>query len=190
MKMDELLARLTNVQGPDSSGRYWAKCPAHEDKTRSLEVKEVESGGGNTRLVMRCHAGCAAQSIIDALDLTAEEYDPQLGYRMFYKSGGKEYEWDWPAMSWQDWQRMMLGLTHGAQMINAVTERGKKIRDKMIQEGKEPSGEDVTRIWMAEADRDAIIKACTLLKTMEKALREVPEFQDGRTEQPEREDGQ
>lgn len=59
-----------------------------------------------------------------------------------------------PGMSWEEWQRMLLGLLHGAQMIGFV-------RDIMRAQDK------VMTMAMAEADLKAIVQAHELLANVE-----------------------
>ncbi len=59
-----------------------------------------------------------------------------------------------PGMSWTEWQRMLLGLLHGAQMIRYV-------RDILREQDKA-----LTRT-MAEADLEAIVQAHELLANVE-----------------------
>ena len=56
-------------------------------------------------------------------------------------------------VSWEEWQQMLLGLMHGAQMIDSVVQEGKK---------KCPAA-----VPIAEADRDAILRAYLILKDAE-----------------------
>jgi hypothetical protein len=70
-----LLARLDKVRqtGPD---KWTARCPSHADKDPSLSVRDA-----GDRVLVHCHAGCSAESIVGALglemrDLFAEELDP------------------------------------------------------------------------------------------------------------------
>ncbi len=44
---------------------WQARCPAHNDKTASLSISD-----GNQGAVLRCHAGCDIQDVIEALGLT------------------------------------------------------------------------------------------------------------------------
>ena len=54
------------------------------------------------------------------------------------------------AMDWHEWQQTLLGLAHGAMMIDEVTDRARKMKNPALAD-------------MAEADRDAILKALDLL---------------------------
>jgi len=64
--MTDLLTCLKNVK---RSGEGWsARCPAHPDEHNSLSVAYR-----NARWLVRCHAGCGFQAIIDALGIEAAE---------------------------------------------------------------------------------------------------------------------
>ena len=53
----------TKALGGQWHGNYGlAKCPAHSDKTPSLQISD-----GADELIVHCHAGCAWQDIKDAL---------------------------------------------------------------------------------------------------------------------------
>lgn len=62
MNVDELLGRLERVKG--SAGRWTARCPAHEDKSPSLSIREDAD-----RILLKCHAGCTTLEVVQALDL-------------------------------------------------------------------------------------------------------------------------
>lgn len=65
----DLLEERLNAKGcrPRRSGeRITARCPAHDDRSPSLSVAR-----GNTRdIVVHCHAGCASDAVMHALDVT------------------------------------------------------------------------------------------------------------------------
>ena len=74
MDLRQLLAMLQGVSGPNGSGEYTAKCPAHEDKTASLTVREKPSRkDGKNRLYLCCHAGCGNDAVMAALGITAKD---------------------------------------------------------------------------------------------------------------------
>ena len=82
MDVKELLGRLQGVRGPNGSGEYTAKCPAHEDRTASLTVREKESPkDGKRRIYLSCHAGCSGTSVMEALGVTPRDLivDPDTG---------------------------------------------------------------------------------------------------------------
>ncbi len=54
---------LTNSLGGRWQGSYGtAKCPAHDDRSPSLQLSDGESA-----VLLTCHGGCERQSVIDAL---------------------------------------------------------------------------------------------------------------------------
>jgi hypothetical protein len=59
-----VLDRLDGVR-PTTNG-WTALCPAHDDHNPSLSV----SAGDDSRVLVRCHAGCATEAVLAALDLT------------------------------------------------------------------------------------------------------------------------
>lgn len=79
MSAQDVVDRLEHCRqvSPDS---WIARCPAHEDRSPSLTVKDA--GGGRT--LIHCFAGCGALDVLDALGLewsalfppTDQEYKP------------------------------------------------------------------------------------------------------------------
>ena len=77
---------------------------------------------------------------------------------------GEEYGYDWHGISWEDWQRMLLGLAHGAQML-----------DRAISQAKQDDNPAaLTR--MMEEDLDAILQAYQFLTRAGQAIERTPEF--------------
>ena len=62
--VDKLLSRLDRVT-ERSDGQYLACCPAHEDKSPSLSIKEVDGG----RVLVYCFAGCSAAEVCASVGL-------------------------------------------------------------------------------------------------------------------------
>ncbi|MCD8322670.1 MAG: AAA family ATPase [Oscillospiraceae bacterium] len=71
MNLQNLLSHLEGVRG--SGGQYIAKCPAHDDQHQSLSIGEGKDG----RLLVRCHAGCSATSVMEALGLKTADLFPE-----------------------------------------------------------------------------------------------------------------
>jgi hypothetical protein len=59
-----VLERLERVKqtGP---GRWIARCPAHEDRSPSLSIRELDDG----QTLLHCFAGCGAIEVLDSLGL-------------------------------------------------------------------------------------------------------------------------
>lgn len=74
MSADSFLARCEKVKrtGP---GRWICCCPAHDDKTPSMNVKELPDG----KVLVICRAGCSIQQIIEASGVEWNEFFPQVG---------------------------------------------------------------------------------------------------------------
>jgi putative DNA primase/helicase len=51
------------LSGRKSGCGWTARCPAHDDRTPSLSIRD----GANNKVLVRCHAGCEQKSVIAAL---------------------------------------------------------------------------------------------------------------------------
>lgn len=84
MSLDILLSRLTKVKG--RAGNFVACCPAHDDSSPSLAVKEQDG-----KIILHCFAGCSVQSIVesvgmemtDLFPLTTSTYKPQPNVKFY-----------------------------------------------------------------------------------------------------------
>ena len=70
-KVDLLLSQLKKVT-PKGKGQWMACCPAHEDKSPSLAIKENHDG----RILVKCFAGCGASDVVHAVGLTLGDLFP------------------------------------------------------------------------------------------------------------------
>lgn len=68
MKIGDFLARLKVKNGPSAAGEYLCRCPAHDDRTASLCVREGDKG-----IVLKCQAGCSTQKVLDAMELQMKD---------------------------------------------------------------------------------------------------------------------
>lgn len=66
MTASELAIRLDARRNGDG---WIARCPAHDDRTPSLNIRE----GGNGRVLLKCHAGCELGDICAALDIQIKD---------------------------------------------------------------------------------------------------------------------
>ena len=71
MSADTLLGRLDGVR-QTGTGKWTAKCPAHDDGRASLSIKETEDG----RTLVHCFAGCGAADVIGAVGLQFADLFP------------------------------------------------------------------------------------------------------------------
>jgi hypothetical protein len=83
--LENLLSRLAKVKG--RAGNYTACCPAHEDKSPSLAVKEQDG-----KIILHCFAGCSVENIVGAVGMDMTDlfppsdkpaYTPQPKVRFF-----------------------------------------------------------------------------------------------------------
>lgn len=72
MSASILLSKLSRVK-KTGADRWMACCPAHQDKTASLSVKEQE----DSRVLMYCFAGCSAADVLAAVGLTFPDIMPE-----------------------------------------------------------------------------------------------------------------
>ena len=81
--VEKFLSRLAAVKG--RSGAWTAKCPAHEDGSPSLAVREADDG----RVLVHCFAGCETDSVLRAVGMDISDLFPDDGKRAQYPIEGK-----------------------------------------------------------------------------------------------------
>lgn len=74
MSAQQLLSRLERVR-PTKPGHWMACCPAHDDRSPSLAIREKQDG----RLLIWCFAGCEAISILSCVGLDLQDLFPPRG---------------------------------------------------------------------------------------------------------------
>ncbi len=67
-----LLSRLDRVR-PTGAGRWIARCPAHDDRSPSLSIRELDDG----RVLVHDFAGCGPAEILAAVGLTFTDLMPE-----------------------------------------------------------------------------------------------------------------
>jgi hypothetical protein len=68
VNVDRILAGLEKVKR-SGSGKWIARCPAHDDGTPSLSIRETDDG----RVLLHCFGGCPNDAVIGALGLRWED---------------------------------------------------------------------------------------------------------------------
>lgn len=71
MTAEALLSRLDRVKRT-GQGKWQASCPAHQDRSPSLAVKEAEDG----TVLIKCFAGCEVNEILGAIGMDASDLFP------------------------------------------------------------------------------------------------------------------
>ena len=77
--LDRLLSRLERVQ-PIGNNRYKALCPAHDDRSPSLAIKD-----DSDRLLLHCFSGCETTDVLGAIGLTFADIMPDKAMGNFKK---------------------------------------------------------------------------------------------------------
>lgn len=72
MSAATLLDRLDNPK-QTAPGRWLARCPAHEDRSPSLSIRELEDG----RVLIHDFGGCQASDVLVALGLSMSDLFPK-----------------------------------------------------------------------------------------------------------------
>jgi hypothetical protein len=83
-RIDALLGCLDGIKEA-GTGRWMARCPAHEDRTASLAVREMSDG----RILMHCFAECDTESVLGAMGLQFSDLYPEsLPDRHYRRAAG------------------------------------------------------------------------------------------------------
>jgi hypothetical protein len=72
MTVETLLSRLDKVRRT-GAGRWIARCPAHDDRTPSLSIRELDDG----RTLIHCFGGCSAVDVLAAVGLDFDALFPE-----------------------------------------------------------------------------------------------------------------
>ncbi len=72
MSIDAFISRLDGVKetGP---GKYLSRCPAHDDRSPSLAIKDGDDG----RILIHCFAGCETEDVLSAIGMTFSDIMPE-----------------------------------------------------------------------------------------------------------------
>lgn len=85
---DTLIAKLQGVK-PTGKGRWMAKCPAHEDGSPSLSIRELDDG----RLLIHDFGGCTTTDVLQAVNLGLNDlFADKLTHHAPPLQGGFTYE--------------------------------------------------------------------------------------------------
>jgi len=71
---ETVLSRLHGVRDR-GRGQWAARCPAHDDRSPSLSIKERDDGA----LLLHCFGGCEAGAVVGALGLAVGDLFPPSG---------------------------------------------------------------------------------------------------------------
>jgi hypothetical protein len=75
VNVDDVLARLDRVRR--NGDGFSARCPSHEDREPSLCVTEGDGGA----VLIKCHAGCETEAVVQAMGLAMRDLFPSAPKR-------------------------------------------------------------------------------------------------------------
>lgn len=78
MNVNMLLDRLDKVR-PSGRDKWMACCPAHDDKSPSLVITQVDD-----RVLIHCFGGCGGTEVLDAVGLDYGVLYPETQYQDFH----------------------------------------------------------------------------------------------------------
>jgi hypothetical protein len=127
----KFLDRLQQVR-PAGNDRWTALCPAHEDRSPSLSIRDT-----GDKILIHCHAGCATDDVLAAVGLTfrdlyADEWRASYAAATASHQGRRYSESLLRDANPLDLERMVL-----------------RIADADRQAGKALSAEDLARVEVA-----------------------------------------
>lgn len=133
--VDVLLSRLKGVK-PSGAGKWMACCPAHDDKSPSLAIRDT-----GDRFLLHCFAGCSALDVVHAVglelaDLFAEGYEaePMAFAKAEMAKKRKNQEEIEKAKLWL--AILTASLKNGEDIVTpADIEKGKKLKRWLATQG-------------------------------------------------------
>ncbi len=141
MTIEALISRLDGVKetGP---GKYVARCPAHEDRSPSLAIKDC----GDGRILLHDFAGCETEDVLAALGLTFADVMPErIGAEHLYKPERQRF----------DARQVLECVSHEVMVVCLIAEKYGNIVDD----------EDSERLVLACSRINAALDSAPALKT-------------------------
>lgn len=72
MPVELLLQRLHGVRQRGGPGQWSARCPAHDDSSPSLSIRQRDDGA----LLLHCFGGCSVEAIVGSVGLQLADLFP------------------------------------------------------------------------------------------------------------------
>ena len=141
MSIETLISRLDGVK-ETGHGKYVARCPAHEDRSPSLAIKEC----GDGRILLHDFAGCQTEDVLAAVGLTFADVMPErIGTQHSYK----------PLKPRFDARQVLECISHELMVVCLLA-------DKYAQFAV---GDDQARLMLAASRINTALKSAPTLKT-------------------------
>lgn len=140
MIADLLLSRLERVR-QTGSNRWSACCPAHNDRSPSLSIKETPDGA----ILIHCFAGCATEAVINGIGLTFDDLYPKTD-KTHFRRGRRE---------------QLISANQGLSIVASETLVAAVIASD-IAKGKTVTNDEIDRLWLAVGRINTVYKEVSL----------------------------
>lgn len=140
MSAETLLSRLEGVREV-RSGDWYAKCPAHDDRSPSLHVTEIQDG----TILIYDFGGCSPAEVLHAVGLQLSDLFPD---KLEYKPGNRKAKVRASALD------LLRLLSHSATVLMVFLED--------TVEGKSISDTDLKIVHRAYRDMQTILREAHL----------------------------
>ena len=139
--MADINTVLSNVEKVKRTGegKWLAPCPAHNDRSPSLAIKETNDG----KILLHCFAGCSVHEIVESMDLTLADLMPD---NPTYKKGRKPPKFN----KYELFDRVVFESTI---LLVAI---------RQLFNGTPLTDDDMQRVKKAESTIDDIARECRL----------------------------
>jgi hypothetical protein len=127
--IEALLSRVSNVRAT-GQGKWAARCPAHDDKSPSLAIKETPDG----TVLLHCFAGCSVHEITSAVGIELSDLFPKT-------ESGKPQRKPWSAAD------VLRAVQHEALTIGVIA--GTMRKGSLSSEDDERLGLAISRVLSA-----------------------------------------
>lgn len=106
MTIEALINGLDGIK-ETGHGKYVARCPAHNDRSPSLAIKEC----GDGRVLLHCFAGCETEDVLSSIGLAFSDVMPEqaLEHRV------RRVRWEMPA------KEGLQSLDHEALVVAVIS---------------------------------------------------------------------
>ena len=135
---ERFVSRLGKVRG--RNGSWTAQCPAHDDKSPSLSVRETEDG----RVLVHCFGGCAVHDVVGAVGMDMTDLFPPDDKRKDYPVEGK------PSMRSSFYASDLLRIASFECLVVMIAAYD-------MSKGKRLSDEDMERLKVAQQRIEEVV---------------------------------
>lgn len=126
--LHKLLARLDSVR-ESGRGQWLARCPAHEDRSPSLAVRETHDG----TVLVHDFAGCGTSDILAAVGLELADLFPNKGEHRRRTAPGARWNWRGLLLTLRAEATVALIGAEAASRGEPLTDDGRRRLEQAVQ---------------------------------------------------------